>query len=287
MEPKLDNFIRQFRPFSAQSVVAIVDILLVAFIIYRILILVRGTRAWRVVAGVVIFVAVLFLSDQLGLTTLHWIFDKATVLAPVALVILFLPELRQALEGMGRFGLWTQKFVGAQEANISGQARTVEEIVAASAELSASRIGALMVLEKSAPLDDIVANGVQLEARVSSPLLVALFFEGNPLHDGAVIVRSDVIVAASCQLPMTESPLLSPHLHMRHRAGVGVTERLDCVAIIISEERGTIGIAVDGDYRVMQNQSELRDALNQVWRGVGTGELAAPRDRRRLFRRVK
>lgn len=267
--------------------VSLVDVLLVAFIIYRILILVRGTRAWRVVAGVVIFVAVLFTSNLLGLTTLHWMFDKAAVMAPVALVILLLPELRQALEGMGRFGLWTQKLVGVQEPVISGQAKTVEEIVAASAELSASRIGALMVLEKSIPLEDIVANGVQLEAKVSAPLLVSIFFEGNPLHDGAVIVRSDVIVAASCQLPLTESPLLSPHLHMRHRAGVGVTESQDCVAIIISEERGTIGIAVDGDYRVMQNQMELRDALNQVWRGVSSGELTKPRDRRRLFRRVK
>ncbi|MEQ1934111.1 MAG: diadenylate cyclase CdaA, partial [Fimbriimonadaceae bacterium] len=218
---------------------AIVDILLVAVIIYRILVLVRGTRAWRVVAGVVIFFAVLFTSNLLGLTTLHWIFDKATVLAPVALVILLLPELRQALEGMGRFGLWTQKLVGVQEPAISAQAKTVEEIVAAAAELSASRIGALIVLEKSVLLDDIVANGVQLEAKVTAPLLVSIFFEGSPLHDGAVVIRSDVIVAASCQLPMTESPLLSPHLHMRHRAGVGVTEGVDCVAVIVSEERGT------------------------------------------------
>lgn len=269
-----------FTDFSWRS---LVDILVVAYLIYRLLILIRGQRAWRVVGGVMAFMVMLFLSDRLQLSTVHWMLDKATVLAPVSLVILLLPELRQALEGFGKLGHWTQKLVGADDVQISAQAQTVEEIVAAAAEMSNSRTGALMILERATQLDDIVSNGMQLDAKVSSPLLVSIFFEGNPLHDGAVIIRGDKIIAGACRLPLSESPLLSPHMHMRHRAGVGVTEMFDCVAIIVSEERGTMGISVDGEYQALHNQGELRDALNREWRGVG-GDHRRP-NRPRIFRR--
>lgn len=283
MEQTLKPLLDLFKGVSLSHTVAIVDILVVAYLFYRLLILVRGARAWRVVGMVLFFVILLNVSNWLGLTSLHWILDKAIALAPVSLVILLLPELRQALEGFGRLGTLTQKFLGATEAEVNVQAKTVEEIVAAAAEMCASRIGALIVLERGAPLDDIVGNGVNLEARVSAPLIVSLFFEGNPLHDGAAVIRGDQIVAGACRLPLSESPLLSPHMHMRHRAGVGVTESFDCIAIIVSEERGTIGVSVDGVYRGLQNQGELRDALNREWRHVA-GE-ATPKDRRPIFGR--
>lgn len=271
-----------FTNFSWRSVGRIVDILLVAFLIYKVFTLVKGGRAWRIVGGVVAFVILLIASERFELTALHWILDKATILLPVCLVILFLPELRQALEGFGRLGLWTQKLVGAADEGADVHAQTLEAIVSASAEMAASRIGALMVLERGASLDEIVSNGVVMESRVAAPLLVAVFYEGNPLHDGALIIRGDKIMAAACRLPMSESLLLSPTMHMRHRAGVGVTEVFDCIAIIISEERGTIGVAIDGNYMVMQSQGELRDTLNHEWRGVGVAK-GDRRERKALF----
>jgi diadenylate cyclase len=261
-------------------VVHVVDILLVAYLIYRLLLLVRGTRAWRILMGIIFFLGMLWLSDALQLNTLHWILDRATLLAPVALVILFLPELRQAVEGIGKLGLWP-KFgsgfgVGAEE---RAEARTVEEIVAAVAELAAASTGALIVVEKGTPLTEIASNGVQLDAKVSAPLLISIFFEKNPLHDGAVIVRGDTIVSAACRLPLSESQRLDQHVHMRHRAAVGVTEALDCIAIVVSEERGTISFANEGRLKRLPSHLELREMLNAHLRDDGRkGE--APRERR-------
>lgn len=271
-----------FTNFSWRSVGRIVDILLVAFLIYKVFTLVKGARAWRIVGGVVAFVILLIASERFELTALHWILDKATILLPVCIVILFLPELRQALEGFGRLGLWTQKLVGAADDSADVHAETLEALVSATAEMASLRIGALIVLERGASLDEVVSNGVLLEARVASPLLVAVFYEGNPLHDGALVIRGDKIVAGACRLPMSESPLLSPTMHMRHRAGVGVTEVYDCIAVIVSEERGTIGVAIDGNYSVMQNQGELRDTLNREWRGVGAPKETT-REKKALF----
>jgi diadenylate cyclase len=247
------------------SLVDVVDVLVVAYLLYRLLMLVRGSRAWRIVLGIVTFVFVLALSKYLQLHTLNWLMDKATILGPVALVILFLPELRQAIEGFGKLGFWPQK-LGLNDTQF--EAHTVEEIVAAVAELAAQSVGALIVIERGAPLDEIVANGVLVQARVSAPLIGSIFYEGNPLHDGAVVVRGDRIEAAACRLPLSESVRLDQNVHMRHRAAVGVTEMLDCISIVVSEERGTISIAADGRLRRLATHLELRDFLNRELRGT-------------------
>ena len=248
------------------ALVALVDVFLVAYLVYRVLMLVRGTRAWRILVGIGIFIFLLGASDRLQLHTLHYVLAQAVPLGPVALVILLLPELRQAIEGLGKLDRWTQRF--ASPAETRAEARTVEEIVAAAAELAASRIGALIVLEKNAPLDEIAANGVALDADVSAPLLGAIFYEGNPLHDGAVIIRGDCIVAAACRLPLSESTRIDQSVHMRHRAAVGATEATDALCIAISEERGTISVASDGRLRRLNNHLELRDLLNRELRGA-------------------
>lgn len=253
-----------WRPYRAADFVHLLDILLVAFLIYRLFMLVRGTRAWRILGGVVIFVIALAGSKALGLTTVHYLLDKAAILAPVALVILLLPELRQAIEGFGKLGFWPQK-LGAFESRT--EVRTIEQIVAAVAEMAAARVGALIVLERTASLDEVVANGVRLDAQASSELLNSIFYEGNPLHDGAVVVRGDRLVAAACRLPLSESTRLDHNVHMRHRAAVGITEDLDCLTIVVSEERGTISIALDGRLRVVPSHMALREILNHEMRG--------------------
>jgi diadenylate cyclase len=262
-----------------RTVIQVIDIVVVAYLVYRLLMLVRGTRAWRIIGGIFIFVVLLMGSAYLQLTTLHWILDKATVLAPVALVILLLPELRLALEGFGKLGFWPQMFGAAFETRT--ESRTVEEIVSAVGELAAQSVGALIVIERGAPLDEIVANGVRLDAKVSAPLLGSIFYEKNPLHDGAVVIRGDTIVAAACRLPLSESSRLDQTVHMRHRAAVGVTELLDCIAIAVSEERGTISIASEGRLRRLASHVELGDLLNRELRSPQEGKVRM----RRLLKR--
>lgn len=264
-----------FRSLSWQDAVQVADILLVAYLIYRLLNLIRGTRAWRLVAGILLFVVLLVSSNFLQLTTLHWILDKATLLAPVALVILLLPEMRQALEGIGKLGGLTEKLASTE----SGlEAHTVEEIVAAVAEMSAQRTGALLVIERSSRLDDVVANGVQIGAKVSAPLLGAVFYEGNPLHDGAAVIRGEMIAAAGCRLPLSENRL-DQSLHMRHRAAVGITEQTDCIAVVVSEERGTISVCREGRLTRYATHAELRDYLNKELRHVAAGSDSSRRAR--------
>lgn len=278
IKPLLDLF----REVSWRSVVSILDILLVTFLVYKLFSLVRGTRAIRIVAGIAFFLLVLFVSKWLQLDTLHWLLEKATLLGPVALVILLLPELRQALEGFGQLGLWTQKLVGTERTDV--RAETVEQIVAAAAEMSAARIGALIVIEQTSPVTEIVASGVPMNAHLSTPLLVSIFYEGNPLHDGAAVIKGDQIVAAACRLPLSENPRLDAALHMRHRAGIGVSEQHDCLVIIVSEERGTISVVRDGHLKRMAGYVELREVLNRELRHVADEETTSE-PRRRLFNR--
>lgn len=266
------------------GLVAVLDVLLVAYLCYRLLMLVRGTRAWRILVGIGIFVFFLGISERLGLTTLHWVLAQAVPLGPVALVILLLPEMRQAIEGLGKLDRWTQRL--ASPAETRAEARTVEEIVAATAELAAGRVGALIVVEKAAPLDEIASNGVALSAAVSAPLLGAIFYEGNPLHDGAVVIRDDQILAAACRLPLSESTRIDQSVHMRHRAAVGVTEATDAICIAVSEERGTISVAIEGRLRRLNGHLELRDLLNRELRGDEAPKPPkAPKQRPRRSRR--
>lgn len=259
--------ITSLRELSRETLISVIDIIVVALLTYKILSMIRGTRAWRVVMGILGFVLLLFVSKALGLHTLHWVLEKATLLGPVALAILLLPELRQALEGIGKFGVFTQRIeriVGLEGVEAPLKAHTIEEIVAACSELADSRTGALIVIEKGAEMDDIVGNGVRLEAEVSAALLGSIFYGTNPLHDGAVVVRGNKIVAAACRLPLSDRSLAS-NLHMRHRAGVGASELHDCMVIVVSEERGTISMVREGQISSVSVQ-ELRERLNKMFR---------------------
>lgn len=286
----MNEILRQFpglRTYTTSQIVTnVVDVLLVTFLIYRLLLLVRGTRAWRIILGIIGFLIVLYFSDRLHLNTLHWLLEKATYLAPAALVVLLLPELRTFLEGFGRPTSILTKIVESGSPEERAEARTVEELVAAVAELAAGSVGALIVVEKESPLDEIAANGVMLHATVSAPLLGAIFYEGNPLHDGAVILRGDHILSAACRLPLSDSSRLDQNVHMRHRAAVGVTEAFDCLSIAVSEERGTISVASEGRLVRLASPIELRKVLNRELRHMDDEPaLEDPRSRRRRGRR--
>lgn len=251
----------------------ILDVLLVTYLVYRLIRQIRGSRAWRVVTGIVIFLIALMLSDMLGLHTLHWVLDKMTLLGPVALVILFLPELRQWIEGFARIGTLGERLITPD----TGSASIVDAIVEAADQMVKEETGGLIVIERGTPLEDIVRSGVALHALVSGPLLQTIFYEGNPLHDGAVIIRGNQVLAAACQLPLSDSPLIQSQFHMRHRAAVGITEQTDAIAVVVSEERGAISVAHSGHLRSLANSEELGHFLRK--------ELSKPERKRRSARK--
>lgn len=265
---------------GGRSVVNVIDILLVAYLIWRLLKLVRGTRAWRILIGVLIFVGALVGSEMLGLRTLHWLLDKAALLGPVALVILFLPELRQTIEGFAKFGGIGDRLVGSY---IRTDSDALTEIGDAAFELGKTKTGALIVIEGNTALDEVITSGVPMNSEITSALLQTVFQTGSPLHDGAVVIRNDRIAAAACTLPLSANPAIQAVYHMRHRAGVGITEQSDALVIVVSEERGAVSLAKAGSLTTMSSPEALREALVE--------HLVQPEEdgvrRRSLFRKAK
>jgi diadenylate cyclase len=224
------------------GVVSILDVLFVAAIIYSLIMLARGTRAWKIFSGLAVFCGIYLLSDVLRFHTLNWLLRQIVPLAPVALVILFYPELRYALEEVGRVQFWDRFRILPRE----HVQHLVRELVRASTDLSERHVGLLLVIERSEGLDDLIGNGVPLDAEVTFELLSTLFHPGSALHDGAAIIRGDRIVAAGCVLPLTDRPDVGSDLHTRHRAALGVSERSDAVVVVVSEESGAISLGMGG-----------------------------------------
>lgn len=232
----------------------ILDILIVAVILYRVLLIIKGTKAAQMLIGLgVLFLAFLF-SGYLELYTVDWLIRIFWAQIVLALIILFQPEIRRALAQMGEARFF-QSFATAEES------KSLEEIVRASVSLANRKIGALIVLEKETSLRDFTELGTPLDAKVSHELLLSIFHPSSPIHDGAVIIRGNRIVAAGCFLPLTFSADLSKALGTRHRAGIGLTEETDAVVIIISEETGEIATAVSGRLLKNLDMGTLRDFL--------------------------
>lgn len=228
--------------FSDIGINDIVDILIVAFIVYKIIGFIQETRAAQLVKGLLLLVLATFLSDKLNLYTLNWMLSGVLTLGVLALVVVFQPELRRALAYFGR-----RKFTSSFGKVDKNKAKNVStEITRAIDSFSNNKTGVLIVIEKQTALSDIAESGTVLDAAISAELLGNIFYEGSPLHDGAVIIRGTRIFAAGCVLPLTANKMISKELGTRHRAGIGITENSDSVAIIVSEETGIISIAKDG-----------------------------------------
>lgn len=224
------------------SITDAIDIVIVAFIIYKVLGFIRETRAQQLVKGLLLLVLVAIFSEQFHLYTLNWILRGAMTLGAVAIVIVFQPELRRGLEYMGRGKLVTPFAQIEKE-----KAKTISNaFVKAIDDFSAHKVGALIVIERETALKDIGETGTLIDAEISTELLGNLFYVGSPLHDGAVIIKNGRIYAAGCVLPLTQNKELSKELGTRHRAGIGITENSDAVAFIVSEESGIISMAIDG-----------------------------------------
>jgi diadenylate cyclase len=240
--------------------VAVLDIIIVSYIIYRGLLLLQGTRGGSVIKGLLVVLFLLWISS--GLPTLNWILRQLVLPGVIALVVIFQPELRTALERLGRSGLLGFSVGRAEPAQTQ---RVINEIVDAAEEMSGRHIGALIVLQRESGLMDITRTGKTLNARVSIDALVTIFYPNTPLHDGAVVIRDDVIVAAGCVLPHSEQPGLSVATGMRHRAALGLSERTDAVCVVVSEETGAISMAVEGNLAPDLERTELAERLNRLF----------------------
>jgi len=220
-----------------------VDIALVAFIIYKLIKLVYETRAQQLIKGILVLLLVTVASEWLHLNTINYILKNTLQFGALALLVVFQPELRRALEKMGRSQIFRMFFPSS---NDDGENLLTAEIVKTAVTLSAQRTGALIVVEKNTKLGEIIKTGRELDAIVSSDLLINLFVPNTPLHDGAVIIRDGKIAAAACILPLTQNDSLSRELGTRHRAALGVSEMSDAAVVVVSEETGKISFACDG-----------------------------------------
>ena len=263
---------------TTMRIADIVDILIVAFLIYKAIGFVRKTNSYNLAKGLILILIMLGLSDILKLTMINSLLRKAVELGLIALLILFQPELRRILERMG------SSFSSGKPVSESVMESAIAQTVLACTEMSRSRTGALIVFEQKMQLDDMVRSGTVLDASVSSELLKNIFFVKAPMHDGAVIVRQGRVLAAGCMLPLSKNVNLSRDLGMRHRAGIGMSENSDAVVIIVSEETGSISVAIGGMLRRHLMPETLENILrNELMPQDESGQSEKRRFLARLF----
>ena len=240
----------------------VIDIVIVAFLLYKMLGFIRETRAQQMLWGILLIVAVFIISEVFNLSLLNWLLTRFITVGLIAVVILFQPEIRRALEQLGRRGVLTNQF---KDIDKESAYATVHMLVDAVDDFSSSRTGALIAIEGDTMLTDIIETGVVLDSEISVRLLGNLFYEGSPLHDGAVIIRGDRIHAASCVLPLTNRTSIGKNLGTRHRAGVGLSEVCDAFVIIVSEETGAISVARNGVLRRFLDLKTLEKMLLDIY----------------------
>ena len=245
-------------PWPHLSVISVIDILLVAVIIYEFLALIKGTRASLMVVGVGALALAFYVSRLGNLTALNWLMTTLLPYTVFALIVVFAAEIRQGLARLGR-GLSFSRTAGSE-------ADAYDDIVLAANLFCQNQTGALIVIEREIGLRTYIESGVPLDAQLSYDLLATIFRPSAPLHDGAVIVQNDRVAAAACFLPLSMNPVLSTQLGTRHRAGIGVTEETDAIAVIVSEETGSISLAVAGKIERDLTVEQLRDRLGELLR---------------------
>ncbi|SEG49666.1 diadenylate cyclase CdaA [Paenibacillus sp. UNC499MF] len=228
--------------FADISITDIIDISIVSYVVYKLIMLLRGTRAVQLMKGIIVVLVAWALSVAFNLNTLQWIMNQMFTVGLIAIIIIFQPELRRALEQLGRGRLFSRSSMDVdQDVNIR-----IGEVIKAMNYLSRRKIGALIVFEKETGLTDYIESGISIGGRISSELLINIFIPNTPLHDGAVIIRNNQLMAAGCYLPLSENPFISKELGTRHRAAIGMSEVSDAVCLIVSEETGQISLSLNG-----------------------------------------
>ena len=254
----LDSFFSAFNQFRTISFIDIIDILIVAYIIYRIMKLLKDTSAERLIKGIIILFGIMLLASMLHLTMISWLLQQALNVGLFAIVVVFQPELRRLLEQIGK-GNFSRLIVPADAPDEVESMITAT--VSACADMSRTKTGALIVFERRERLGEIISTGTMVDAAPSAELIKNIFFKNSPLHDGAMIVRAGRVCAAGCVLPLSGNQSLSRDLGTRHRAAVGMSESADSVLVVVSEETGSISVAIGGMLKRHLSPDMLRKLL--------------------------
>lgn len=245
------------------QVTDILEIIIISFLVYHILLWIKQTRAWALLKGLIVILVFLFIAVLFNMTTILWIAQNVFSIAMIALVVMLQPELRKALEELGRKNFFSSMLVDKKDVN-KLSARIINEIVKACVEMGKVRTGALIVVEKMQSLADYERTGIEVDGLVSSQLLINIFEKNTPLHDGAVIIRENRVTSATCYLPLSDNMALSKELGTRHRAGIGISEVTDSVTVIVSEETGKISVAHEGELETGLDADRLRECLTNL-----------------------
>lgn len=255
-----------FLSFPKMTLIDVVEICIISFSIYHIILWVKKTRAWNLLKGIVVLLLAYLFAYFLDMSVILWVFDKALAIGITVLAVVFQPELRKALEELGRKNIVASiiTFDDSKDKKARFSDRSINEIVRATVELAKVKTGALIILEKDISLADYERTGITIDSAISSQLLMNIFEHNTPLHDGAVILRNDRIMAATCYLPLSDNLGLSKELGTRHRAGVGLSEVSDSITIIVSEETGKISVAVHGKLLRNVDGELLKKKLSEI-----------------------
>lgn len=260
----------------------VVEILIISFLIYEIFLWIKNTRAWLLLRGLIIIMVFMLAAVLLNMSTILWIASNVFSLSVTALIVILQPELRRAMEQLGRTNILAKLMFSNSQTdaeNISD--KTIDEIVSASFDMGKVKTGALIVIQQTSPLEDTLSTGIEVDAVVTSQLLINIFEHNTPLHDGAVVITRNRVSAATCYLPLSANMDLSKDLGTRHRAGVGISEVTDSMTVIVSEETGRVSVAYQGEIIGGLDPEGLKSQLTSIqlkpqedkkkrrWRGLG------------------
>ncbi len=273
---------------SGIRIADIVEIIILSFLLYHILVWVKNTRAWSLLKGVLVIAVFVLLAEYFEMTTILWIVQNLFSVAVMAIVVILQPELRKAVEELGRKNIISSIMpfeIGKKPGEGRFSDKTINEIVKACVEMGKVKTGALIVVQQDQPLDEYERTGIEVDGIVTSQLLINIFEKNTPLHDGAVIVRGDRVTSATCYLPLSDNMALSKDLGTRHRAGVGISEATDSMTVIVSEETGKISVAYGGNLdrnlsgdalkeklKAIQNKPEEETKKRILWKGRSKSE---------------
>ena len=253
------GYIKSLQENPFELITLIIDLAIVIFLIYSFLKIVKGSRAWQLIKGIVLLIVITWLSGLFNLQILNWILTGIMNLGVIAIIVIFQPELRRGLEQLGTNKL--TKFFGIDKDLATKTKEDIYKIVIAAVELAKNKTGALIVIERDIKIQDVIAGGIPLNADVSPQLLVNIFQPNTPLHDGAVVISGNKIVAAACVLPLADDKDIAKELGTRHRAAIGISKEADSIVVIVSEETGKISIAKDGTLIADVSEEALKKIL--------------------------
>ena len=253
------GYIKSLQENPFELITLIIDLAIVIFLIYSFLKIVKGSRAWQLIKGIVLLIVITWLSGLFNLQILNWILTGIMNLGVIAIIVIFQPELRRGLEQLGTNKL--TKFFGIDKDLATKTKEDIYKIVIAAVELAKNKTGALIVIERNIKIQDVIAGGIPLNADVSPQLLLNIFQPNTPLHDGAVVISGNKIVAAACVLPLADDKDIAKELGTRHRAAIGISKEADSIVVIVSEETGKISIAKDGTLIADVSEEALKRIL--------------------------